>query len=879
MLELLDARVIEAAKSIGIEEETEPQKLAIPEIMEGRNVLVIAPTGYGKTETAMLPIFSRALEDESKGIFALYITPLRALNRDLLKRLLKMAVKLEVSIAVRHGDTPAAERSRQTRKPPKIMITTPETLQILLTAKRMKNNLRSLRYVIVDEIHELVDSKRGAQLSVALERLQDLSQNEIQRIGLSATVGNPEEVAEFLCGEDAFGNGRKCRIVEVSGVKKMSLEVVKEFSEPVRVCRDLIDKHSATLLFTNTRENAEYLASKMDDELIGVHHGSLSKEVRIEAEDAFKEGRLKALICTSSLELGIDVGRVDFVLQFNSPRQVTRVLQRVGRSMHRRDLVSEGAIVATSFDDYAESLAIKKLAEEGRIEEAKVPKNPLDVLANQIVGMLLAGGRLERDAIFATIRRAYPFFTLQREVYDSVVEQIAYERIIGLRDDGNLFLRRKGFEYYFSNLSMIPDERLFTVIQYSTRKRIGTLDESFVSSYIRPQSTFIFRGETWEVVRIDEDVVLAEKKKTTAALPSWVGEEIPVPFDVAQEVGRMRKGELSSLLEEVPESDDKTVTIESDGVVVVINCCFGSLVNESLARYVSSLLAREFGESFSVGVDPYRIVIKPPRKIAAIEKKIMGILTDGSEVRKAIESLIYGTYFFRYVLFHVARRFGAISKKTSFRELGEKVFAAFDGTPVYDEALREMFEDRLDVEKCEALLSEMRSGIIKVKIASFSEVSRMGLTKEQIVSPLRSEHEILAVLKERLEDSDVMLFCMNCKKYQQITKVRRATSARCPLCGSIRVTVMRPWERERLAIARKKKPAEEDEKVLKELYVVSNLFNSYGNDLPLAIAASGVGATTAMRILRSTRRGDEEALLRKILEAELTYTRTRDFWD
>lgn len=867
----LSEEVVEAARAIGIEEETEPQRLAIPKILGGSNVLVIAPTGYGKTEAAMLPVFNKALEDDGKGIFALYVTPLRALNRDLLKRLLKLAVRLNISIAVRHGDTPESERARQARKPPRVMITTPETLQILLTAKRMKNNLRDLKFVVIDEIHELVDNKRGAQLSIALERLQNLSRNEIQRIGLSATVGNPEEVSEFLCGRDRFGNKRRCEIVDVSGIKRMKVEVIKEFEDPVKRCRELIYAHEATLLFTNTRETAEYLASQIDDENIWVHHGSLSKEVRIETEEAFKDGRLRALICTSSLELGIDVGRVDFVVQYNSPRQVTRLLQRVGRSMHRRDLISEGAIVATSMDEYVESLAIKKLAEEGRIERARMIRNPLDVVANQIVGILLSDGRGPRKGIMATVRRAYPFFDLPEESFDAVVEQLVYERIVGTSGD-TLFLRRKGFDYYFTNLSMIPDERTFSVIQYSSHKRIGSLDEAFVSSYIRPQSTFIFKGETWEVVKIEEDRVIAEKKKTTAAIPSWVGEEIPVPFDVAQEVGRIRKGLIEG------QSDDRNITVESDENVIVVNCCFGTLANEALSRYLSSMLLKEFGESFSVGVDPYRIAVKPPRRIAALERKITEYLMSGGDVRNAIESMINGTYHFRYVLFHVARRFGAIRKSTSFRELGDRVFAAFDGTPVYAEALREMFEERLDVPKCEELLGEMRSGGRSVRIAPFSEISRIGLTKEQIVSPLRSEHEILALLKERLENSDIMLFCMSCKKYQQVTKVRRVTAAKCPLCGSIRVTVMRPWDRGKLAAARKKEPSPEEEKTVRDLYVISNLFNSYGRDLLLAIAASGVGATTAARILRSTRKGEEEALLHKLLEAELTYARTRDFW-
>jgi len=334
-------------------EPTEPQIKAIPDILEGKNVLLIAPTGLGKTEAALLPIFHNFLKEKTpehdkknKGMSILYVTPLRALNRDMLMRTIQWGKELGIDIAVRHGDTSQAERARQSIIPPDMLITTPETLQILFIGKRLRKHLEKIRWVIVDEIHELAGDERGAQLSVALERLYELKKednHDFQRIGLSATVGSPDEVAKYL-GGIKNNKPRNVTILEVDVTKHIDINVdlpttqksdynnAKNLSmEPIsfaslRRCKELIDDHVKTLLFINTRDGAEILASRFhmwDKGMpIGVHHGSLSKTARVEAEDEFKNGKLKSLICTSSLELGIDVGDTDFVLQYNSPREV-----------------------------------------------------------------------------------------------------------------------------------------------------------------------------------------------------------------------------------------------------------------------------------------------------------------------------------------------------------------------------------------------------------------------------------------------------------------------------------------------------------------------------------------------------------------------------
>ncbi|HDI75240.1 MAG TPA: DEAD/DEAH box helicase, partial [Thermoprotei archaeon] len=314
---------------------TPVQEKAFPLILEGKNVLIVAPTGSGKTEAAVIPVLSRLLSEGvgEKGINILYITPLRALNRDLLDRLEWWCSKLGLSIGVRHGDTDQKERTKQAKNPPHMLITTPETLQLLLYGRLLRKALKNVKYVIVDEVHEIAEDKRGSQLSLALERLRYLAERDFQIIGLSATVGSPKEVAQFLAGI-----GRKIEVVEADVTRQMDIKViyprplpedevlaaklytVPEVAARLRIIADLIKKHRSALVFTNTRAIAEVLASRFriwDRNVpLDVHHSSLSKLSRIVAERSLKSGELKALVCTSSLELGIDVGRIDIVIQY-----------------------------------------------------------------------------------------------------------------------------------------------------------------------------------------------------------------------------------------------------------------------------------------------------------------------------------------------------------------------------------------------------------------------------------------------------------------------------------------------------------------------------------------------------------------------------------
>src|SRR5438067_4113910 len=557
--------VLQRLEKEGFLEASPIQELAIPAILSGENVLLIAPTGTGKTLAAILPVLDRLIEARAerkpRGISVLYVTPLRALNRDLLRRLEEMGKDLDIKIQVRHGDTPISARSRQAKGPPDVMITTPETLQAILIGRRMKEHLRSVRWVVVDEVHELATDERGVQLSFALERLTELTGVEFQRIGLSATIGEPERVGQFL-----VGTGRRVAVLRSdetrglqidvrsvhpsSGDKKESVNLGLPAStvSRARMILGIIQSHKSTLVFTNTREHAEALAAQI--QAIGasvpvrVHHGSLSPELREEAEKEFQEGKLRALICTSSLELGIDIGSVDFIIQYTSPRETTRLVQRIGRSGHMLGGTSRGIILTITPDDILESAVLIKRAKEGRLERPIIHEKALDVLAHQIIGMLMQQRRMTIEEILQLVRRSYPFRDLEVGELEEAIHQLDELRL--LRKFGDSYSPRnpKALQYYFENLSVIPDVQKYTVFDFFRKRRIGTLDQDFVARRCVAGVEFILHGQTWRVTSVDEEkfhVEVEAAPPSLTAIPGWEGDMIPVQMDVASEVGRMRR--------------------------------------------------------------------------------------------------------------------------------------------------------------------------------------------------------------------------------------------------------------------------------------------------------------------------------------------------
>ncbi len=431
VFDLLEPKLKRAVRK-RFKEPTPIQKEVIPEVLEGKNTLIISETGSGKTESALLPVFNRMEKIEHKPIAVLYITPLKSLNRDLWNRIRWWARELEFDVSVRHGDTTQYERSMQVENPPEMMISTPETLQAILVGKRMREHLKNIKVVVVDEVHELVCSKRGVQMAVALERLRELCQNpKMQIVGLSATVGSPGEVAAFLTG------GRQCQIVNTVRVKELKIGVeypkstrgdairAKEMyvgpgiAARLRRMADIMKSRKSVLAFSNTRGFTEVLSSRLkvfDPELaLDAHHSSLAKQARVETENAFRDGKLKAIVCTSSLELGIDIGSIDYIIQYSSPRQVSKLMQRIGRSGHSLSKESMGSIIASDSDDCFEATVIARQALEGKVEPTKVYGASLDVLAHQIVGMAMEEYDVPFEKVYRVIKRSYPFRNVTKE--------------------------------------------------------------------------------------------------------------------------------------------------------------------------------------------------------------------------------------------------------------------------------------------------------------------------------------------------------------------------------------------------------------------------------------------------------------------------------
>jgi ATP-dependent Lhr-like helicase len=941
---LLDERIRDFLSASKIEEPTEPQRKAIPTVLQGHHVLLIAPTGLGKTEAALLPVFHNFLhrkesaETQKKGISILYITPLRALNRDMLHRTFDWGKHLGVNVAVRHGDTSQAERAKQARTPPDMLITTPETLQILFTGRRMRQYLSAIRWVIIDEVHELAGDERGAQLAVGLERLQELTRltdHEFQRIGLSATVGLPEEIARYLGGRDG-SQFRPVMVLEVDVTKHIDIavelpSVQKEdyplanrlSMEPIsftllRRCKELIDTHTSTLLFINTRDGAEILASRFhlwkEDLKIGVHHGSLSKHARIEAENEFKAGILKSLVCTSSLELGIDVGDTDFVIQYNSPREVTRIVQRIGRSGHRVGRTSKGMILATNPEDLSESLVIARLALTGSLEQFTIRQNPLSVLSNQIISLALEYGRITAKTAYGIIVRAYPFHSLSWSVFESVVHQLKNQRSIWLEEEnaGIVLVKRMNSRHYFlDNISMIPDEKTYPVIDISTRKSIGTLDESFVLSSGFEGEKFILRGRPWMIVKREENEILVSPIKEIGSVPSWVGEDIPVPFEVAQEVGRLRRlaleqkdlsnypGDMETrqkfigyIMNQKQQGfiipDDTTITFDVEEKTIVINACFGTKVNETLGRLIAAVLAQSIGESIGINSDSYRITLELPGRIPPERVKEVLFSTQPGTLEYLMKTVLRNSTYLRWQLVHVARKFGALRKDFDYRAIGMKrLFGLFEQSLILEEALDKLMWERMDILRTAEVLKKIQSGEIAIHIQGLSPIALTGFeTIRGLMVPQRADRSILMALKKRLEEADVTMVCTNCHHSWNTVAGRVSLQPTCSRCGAIKIAVIRRYNKKFLPLMSKKHRTAEENREVQRLHKNASLVLSYGKFAVLALVGRGIGPDTAARILGrynklelSKSEEREIKFLRDILQAELQYAKTRGFWD
>ena len=901
-----------ALESRGIVKPTPPQADAMPIILNRDNLLLVAPTGIGKTEAAMIPILDSIFRtrERNKGIRCLYITPLRALNRDMMSRMESYGKALELNVAVRHGDTSQAERNRQSEKPPQILITTPETLQIMFTGKRLSQHLKSVEWVVIDEIHELANTERGAQLCVALERLTLLA-GEYQRIGLSATVGNIANVAQFLVGPK-----RKVIIRKHDTFREFHISVVcpepdtqdtvlldklqsdSEMLSVMKRARNIIESSNSTLFFVNTRDTAEWLAARyhMWDESfsIDVHHGSLSKEIRMDMEDRFKKGDIRSLICTSSLELGIDVGSTDMVIQYNSPRQVSRMIQRAGRAGHRVGEAIRATVIANTYDEVAEALVVARRCDSKELEFLEGRQCPLSVVANQLIAMTMSGA-MDRDTAYRMFTNTHIFRNLERTMMEDVIHQL--ESIKMLFIDGEGFRRsRKGMDYFYNNISMIPDERTYRIRDIATRAIVGTLDESFVAS-LPEHPQFIAKGRTWRVVEMREDDILVEESREVGATPSWVGSDIPVPFEIAMEVGKLRRlrnykdypcdSQCADLLEHMlkeqedkPVPTDKVVTLEVGQGSVIFNSCFGTRVNETLGKIYSTLLSARLGESIGVDVDPYRIKMVLPRMVNAdvIESTVRSVKPGTVEALTRMS--ILNSTFLRWRFAFVAKKFGIIEKDADHRFISfNRLFDLHKDTPAYKEAMNKVLWEDLDIPNTERVVSMITSGEISIVTGRPSAIGLEGIIRtKELMQPLRADHAILMSMKRRLENEVLFASCINCCAQWRYRTGDAPKKFVCPHCNGVMIAVLKQYERENIKLLKQKELSSHEKNDVKRLYRNANIMNEQGRRAALVMAGRGIGPDTASRIL-NMRYDEEDDFYRAILNAELLYAQNNRFWD
>jgi ATP-dependent Lhr-like helicase len=930
----LGPAVREALSERGFATPTEPQRRAIPPLAEGRNGLVVAPTGTGKTETAMLPVLNAIAEEGAPdGFAALYITPLRALNRDMRERLDWWGETLGIDVDVRHGDTTDYQRQQQANDPPDVLVTTPETLQAMLTGEKLRDGLADVRHVVVDEVHELAGAKRGTQLSIGLERLVELAGN-FQRIGLSATVGDPNEVAAFLTGN------RGCEVVEVDVASKVEFSVREpevtradermgnelmtspEMASHVRAIREIVENHDSVLAFVNTRQTAEALGSRFKelDANIGVHHGSLSKDARIDVEEEFKAGELDGLLCTSSMELGIDVGRIDHVVQYQSPREVARLLQRVGRAGHRRDEVSEGTIITGHPDDTFEALAIARRAAEGDVEVTQIHHGSLDTVANQVVGVAMDFGETSARHAYQVITRAYPFKDLDEETFREVAMELHRNRVVYVDDEEDTISKSGGtWQYYYANLSMIPDEETYGVYDMAAGRQVGTLDERFVVNFAEPGATFVQRGEMWRVAEVDDEeerVNVSPIEDPAGEVPSWVGQEIPVPYDVAQEVGEIRgvagaqfetgatrdgvareftaryptddytAGEAVEQVERqvqagAPVPTDDRIVVEQQGGTIVLNAAHGHEANETIGRLLSALLGQRTGSSVGLDVGPYRVELEVPTRVSANDVVDLLHDTDPAHVESLLELSLKRSDTLKFTLAQVAAKFGALKRWKGRDGVGlSRLLGALEDTPVYDEAIREVFHTDLDVERASAVLRDVQSGDLEVKI--IGEHTPIGVdgrsSGQELLTPENADASVVQAIRERIRDDRVKLFCTHCRDWEHTTKVRRVSDQpTCPRCESTRVAALSPWADDAVKAVRANERDEQQVKRTERVFRNASIVQSHGKRAVIALVARGVGPQNAARVI-NRHREDEADFYRDILEREREYARTKAFW-
>ncbi|MDJ0269454.1 MAG: ATP-dependent helicase [Aigarchaeota archaeon] len=819
---------------------TPPQRYSFKLIADGHNVIITAPTGSGKTLAGFMSILSKLFKmgeqrQLTESVYCIYVSPLKALDNDVKKNLMQPLIEIreiaaemgielpEIKIAVRTSDVAGSEKQRQLKEPPHILITTPESLAILLNAPKFAEKLRTVQWVIVDEIHELAGSKRGAHLSLSLERLREAVGKDFIRIGLGATLHPLEEAARFLVGYDDTGRPRPCKIVDVTWYKPLQLMVKTPVKDIVHASADeinealyrlldkLITKHRTTLIFTNTRSGTERVVynlkerwpDKYNDSTIGAHHGSLSREIRLDIEDRLKRGELKAVVCSTSLELGIDVGYIDLVVQVGSPKSITRAVQRIGRSGHRFGDTARGVIIAMDRDDIVECAVMLKCALERRLDEIKIPTNCLDVLAQHIVGMALTR-KWSVDEAFRLVRRSYNYRYLDKETFISLLKYLAghyaeledrsvYGKI--WFDEKNMMFGKRG-KYtriiYYLNIGTIPDEVKVDVYLLPDKRYIGSIEEEFLER-LRPGDIFVLGGRMYRFRYARSMSCYVEKppKDSLPTIPAWFSELLPLSFELALEIqdfreefkatlqaGKTKKEIVAWLLRrfpierhtaeaiynyyrehyrytggKLPGRDEILIETTSDlqeRRFIVFHALYGRRVNDALSRAAAILTSDQIGRNVGVIVSDNGFALHIPQDARVDVERLLRELAS-CDLEELLKRNIRRTEMMKRRFRHCAARSFLIlrnykgykisvsKQQTNAQTLLNVCEEVNPNFPVIVETYREILRDVMDLERAKLVQEWLRTGRVKSM-----------LIKTEVPTPLA--HNLIV-----LGDADIVL--------------------------------------------------------------------------------------------------------------------------
>ncbi len=778
------------------------QRYGVMSIWERKDILISAPTGGTKTLTAFLSILNylimlaekNELEDK---IYAVYTSPLKALTNDIHKNLVeplqeiyelaeKKKIKLQkIRVGLRTGDTTTSERAKMAKNPPHIFITTPESLAIILTTKKFVDNLKYLEFCIVDEIHAL-DNKRGTYLSLSLERLNEVSNIYPVKIGLSATIEPLDEVAKFLTGID---DERRVGIANVPLNKKINISVLTPVEDLIEgegindklysLLDKLIKEHKTTLIFTNTRSATERVVNHLKekfpteygDDNIAAHHSSLSKTHRFDIEERLRDGKLKVVVCSTSLELGIDIGYIDLVIMIGSPKSSARALQRIGRAGHRLHETAKGVFIVMDRDDLVECSVIQKEMFERKINKIRFPKNALDVLSQQIYGMAIYK-IWNIEEMFSLIKKSYCYNALSRSDFLDVISYLSGEYLLEKNyvygkiwyDKENSQIGKKGKMarvLYMTNIGTIPEESFVTVKLAPSQEPVGAIDETFLGR-MKKGDVFVLGGKKYMYLYTrGMNLYVRGDIQRAPTIPSWFSEMLPLSFDSAIEVNKFRtflkerieskqkKHEILQFISdylyvnqgtakaiydyfieqanflEIPDS--KTILIErykSDKNYLIFHSMYGRRVNDALSRAIAYLLATTKKRDVEIGINDNGFFLAGAKiNLEAVLNKLKTI-----DLQKTLKEAIDRTDVLARRFRHCATRSLMIlrSYKGRSKTVGKQQMKSHflmsalrkitNEFPILREARREVLEDLMDIENAKKVLELIKQGKIKVKV-------------------------------------------------------------------------------------------------------------------------------------------------------------------